>query len=283
MTTIGVIGMGQMGAAIARRLVDNGAEVLTLLEGRSAESAARAAAAGAKTATPARMAGEAEMILSVVPPALAAEVAAALLPSLEAAAEPALYLDCNAIAPQTVGEIAALFASAHLPFADASLIGGPPATGGAGPRLYMSGDVADAAAQLAALGLDARVLSGTIGDASALKMAYGGITKGIQAIGAAMALGAYRRGAGESLVAELADSQPAVYAALARQLPAMLPKAYRWDGEMREIARFLEPDAGASAMLMGAAELYRDIGEAAAEGPGSEIVDRLQRFCAARS
>lgn len=279
MTTIAVIGMGEMGAAIAQRLAERGARVVSPLAGRSAASIARADNAGAIAVAPGAL-GEADIILSVVPPAAAPRVAAECLTHLAEAAAPPLFIDCNAIAPQTVAPMAATYQAAGIPFGDGSLIGGPPRPEAAGPRLYLSGPVAEAAAMLSALGLDARALSDTIGDASALKMAYAGITKGTQAIGAAMALGAFRNGAGESLLAELAASQPATLAALSRQLPAMLPKAYRWDGEMREIARFLEPEAGAARMMTGAADLYQHIAADVAEGEEAEIVEILRRFCA---
>ncbi|GAB5375833.1 MAG: NAD(P)-dependent oxidoreductase [Acuticoccus sp.] len=272
-----MIGMGEMGAAIAQRLAERGGRVVTPLAGRSAASVARAQAVGAHAVTPDAL-GQADIILSVVPPAAAPRVAAECLPHLASRAHPPLFIDCNAIAPQTVAPVAASYETAGVPFGDGSLIGGPPRPGAAGPRLYLSGPVTEAAATLSALGLDACALSAAIGDASALKMAYAGITKGTQAIGAAMALGAFRNGAGESLLAELAASQPATLAALSRQLPAMLPKAYRWDGEMREIARFLEPEAGAARMMTGAADLYQHIAEDVAEGEQSEIVQLLRRF-----
>jgi putative dehydrogenase len=123
-----------------------------------------------------------------------------------------------------------------------------------------------------------RVLSGHLGDASALKMSYAGITKGFQALGAAMVLGAARNGAANGFLAELRDSQPELAAWLARALPIMYAKAYRWDGEMQEIAKFLEPERGSRDMLSGAAELYRHVAEDHRAGPDSEIISTLNRF-----
>jgi L-threonate 2-dehydrogenase len=59
-------------------------------------------------------------------------------------------------------------------------------------------------------GLDIRIVGGGMGAASALKMSYAGITKGLTALGAAMMLGATRAGVAEALHAELAASQPAL-------------------------------------------------------------------------
>lgn len=279
MAVIGVVAMGEMGAGIARRLHERGAEVLSVLAGRGAASIERARQAGARDVDDAGLVAHADIILSVVPPSTAGELAARLLPLIEAkSGEKPSYIDCNAIAPQTLHTIAGPFIERGLPFIDASIIGAPPRAEDDSPRLYMSGPIVGEAETLKALGLDTRVISEALGDASTLKMAYAGITKGFQALGTAMALGAARNGAAASFLAELSTSQPQLHAWLRRQLPGMYAKAYRWDGEMREIARFLEPEDGASRMLAGAAELYRHVAEDHRQGPDSEIISVLNAF-----
>jgi hypothetical protein len=62
------------------------------------------------------------------------------------------------------------------------------------PRLYASGAAAARFASLRQYGLDVRVLQGPLSAASALKISYAGINKGMQAIGAAMMLAAMRAG-----------------------------------------------------------------------------------------
>ena len=54
--------------------------------------------------------------------------------------------------------------------------------------------------------------------ASALKMSYAGITKGTQAIGAAMMLAATRAGYADDLFAELQSSQKEMFGWFKRQL-----------------------------------------------------------------
>ena len=56
---------------------------------------------------------------------------------------------------------------------------------------------------------------------------------------------------------------------LARQVPGMIPKAYRWIAEMREIAAFLGEDAAARTLFEGAAGFYERIAADAA-GPNRE-------------
>lgn len=278
MTTIAVIAMGEMGSGIARRLSERGATVLTSLAGRSAASAERAAAAGVEAVDDEGLIARSQLFLSVVPPHSAGETAERFMPLIEKAAQRPVFIDCNAIAPQTLHGISRPFLERGLPFLDASIIGAAPKPDGSSPRLYISGAVHDEADILASLGLDARVLSKGLGDASALKMSYAGITKGFQALGTAMALGAARNGVLDSLVAELKHSQAGLYDWLCRQLPRMYPKAYRWDGEMREIARFLMPEQSSSAMLSGAADLYNHVAADNRAGPKSEIISTLNRF-----
>jgi 3-hydroxyisobutyrate dehydrogenase-like beta-hydroxyacid dehydrogenase len=278
MTAIAVVSMGEMGSGIAARLVENGARVLTTLAGRSEASFIRARAAGVEIVDDGAMIEQASMVLSVVPPSVAGETAARFLPLIERSNHKPVYLECNAVAPQTVQALSKPFAERGLRFLDASIIGLPPKPGGASPRLYMSGPVGQEAEILRSFGLDTRVLSDAIGDASALKMAYAGINKGFQAIGVAMILGAARNGVAESLAAELEDSLPIHYNWIQKKIPGIYSKAYRWDGEMREIAKFLEPEAGAVAMLRGAAELYKHVGEEYKEGAGSEMIAALERF-----
>lgn len=278
MSVIAVVAMGEMGSGFAQRLNERGARVLTSLAGRSAASEKRAKAAGAILTDDAGLIAEADMLLSIVPPAVAGATAERFLPLIEKAARKPVYIDCNAIAPQTLAGIAKLFTAKNLPFIDGSIIGGAPKPDGSSPRLYMSGPIKDEAETLKQLGIDTRVLSTTLGDASTLKMSYAGITKGFQALGASMALGAGRNGAAESLVAELKFSQPQLYGWLSKSMPTMYDKAYRWDGEMKEISKFLLPEQGASHMLAGAAELYEHIAEDNRAGPQSEIISLLNKF-----
>ena len=74
-----------------------------------------------------------------------------------------------------------------------------------------------------------------------------------------MLLGAIRAGCADALRQELAESQPHLLAWLARQVPSMYPKAYRWVAEMEEMSKFLAADPGASQMLAGAARLYEQV------------------------
>ena len=252
---VAVIAPGAMGAAVGRRLAEHGVKVLTSLSGRSAETAERAKAAGMTAASDAEIAAT-DFILSILPPGDALPLAERFASALAASNAKPIYVDCNAINPRTVDQVALAIAPSGSAFVDAGIIGGPPKPGDAGPRFYASGTAAPQFATLRNFGLDIRVLEGAPSAASALKMSYAGITKGTQAIGAAMILAASRAGSAEALFAELQTSQPALFPWLKKQLGQMPPKAYRWVAEMEEIADFVGEDPAARELYEGAARFF---------------------------
>jgi L-threonate 2-dehydrogenase len=261
---VAVIAPGNMGAAVAKRLTENGVEVLTTLAGRGPASEARAQAAGMQAVSLDRL-GEAQWVLSILPPAAALSFAQQLAPVLAGATRKPVFVDCNAVSPDTVRQIGAVVAAAGAPFVDAAIIGLPPKPGQPGPHFYAAGADAPGLRALSSYGLDVRVLEGPIGAASALKMCYAGINKGLAAIAAAMILAASRSGATQALYREMSESLPGLVKSLSRQIPDMLPKAYRWVGEMQEIAAFAGgDDPAAREIFNGFAQLFdhlaRDVG-----------------------
>ncbi len=259
---IAVVGTGEMGGGIAARLRARGAEVFTSLAGRSEASRVRASGAGITALDDDEaLIGAVEVFLSVVPPDRARALAERFAPALSRKGGRILYADCNAVAPETVRAIAKTVASSGAAFADAGIIGGPPKGDDPGPRLYASGEGAARLAKLACFGLDVRPVEGGIGAASALKLCYAALTKGLTALGVAAGQGALASGVAGTLKAELAASQPELFAFLARGVPRMYQKAYRFVGEMEEIAHFLG-DAGAAQMFLGAAAAYEEVAAA---------------------
>jgi L-threonate 2-dehydrogenase len=278
---VAIIAPGMMGSAVGRRLVQHGLKVTTVLDGRTAESLARAREAGMVLVTDAE-AVTADVLMSIVPPAAAVQLAERLLPRLQASRQKPIYVDCNAVNPKTVVEIASIVTSTGCPFVDAGIIGGPPKPNYDGPVFYASGDAAGRFAALGEYGLKVRVLDGPAGAASAVKMSYAGITKGFTALSAAMMLAAAREGTAETLHRELSESQPALLAWLTRQMPAMYSKAYRWVAEMEEIAEFVADDQAARQAYLAYARLYERFaadydGDKREVGALAEFVKRSQQ------
>jgi len=262
--TVAIVGAGEMGAAVGRRLREAGARVITSLAGRSAESVARVRDAGLEVVNDDdSIVRDANFVLSIVPPGVAVEVADRLRgPLARARAKPA-YVECNAISPATCRRIRDLLGATT--FIDAGIIGGPPVAGtqdpAKGPRFYASGPDARILTRLGGFGLDIAILDGPVGAASGLKLSYAGLTKGFTALSTTMLGAAEREGLADALRDELARSQPYFLAWLNRAVPAMRPKAYRWVAEMRQIAEFIgAPDDG-STIYDGAALLYQRIAE----------------------
>jgi len=277
---VAVVAPGEMGSGVGRKLVQHGLTVLTSLRGRSAASAERARRAGLTDAADSELA-DCDIILSIVPPKDALGLAERLGPALERAAHKPLYVDCNAVAPKTVEQIAHVVTATGARFVDAGIIGPPPADHQrAATTFYASGDAASEFAALSGQGLSIRLLEGGIGAASALKMSYAGLTKGFTALGAAMMLGASQAGVADALRRELSDSQPHFLSFLERAVPGMFPKAYRWIAEMEEIAAFAGEVPGGEDIYRGTAELYRRIaGAVASEEDAQHELAALREFC----
>ena len=283
---VAIIGVGEMGAAVGRRLLLSGARVRASLRGRSDESAQRVRRAGLEVVDDdAALVRDAAFVLSIVPPGVAVDVAAQFRDALAAAPVPPVFADCNAIAPATARRIGQVLAGCGCRYVDAGIIGGPPPedVSKPGPRFYASGAHAREFQALNQFGLDIAVLDGPIGAASGLKLSYAGLTKGVTALGTAMVSAAMREGLGDALRAELARTQPQILKRIELGVPAMFPKAYRWVAEMEEIAAFLGGDDRGAMIYRGAARLYDRIAEERNNRDSSEVLRALIDFCASNS
>ncbi len=266
METVAVIGAGAMGAGVGRRLRDRGCTVLTLLDGRTPATRERAEEAGMREASLEEV-GRADLVLSIVPPAAAEAVVDTVLPVLPGGP---VFCDANAVSPATTTRMAERVTAAGGRFVDGAVIGGPPEQGYDGPRVYLAGPDATEVAALGRLGLDVHVLDGPVGAASALKMCYGGLNKGVIGLATAVLLAAERHGAADDLVAEMGGSMRWLLDRLPTAVPGMYPKAYRWDTEMHEVAAFLgSADSAAQRVWDGLGDFYTD--RAAAHGAGQEL------------
>jgi L-threonate 2-dehydrogenase len=260
--TVAVLSPGDMGHAVGAVLRHAGLRVITSLEGRSERTEALAAKAGIENVGDlATLVHEANVVLSVLPPShasrLAKQVAEILRASDRGQNEAFLYADLNAIAPQTAKDIGQVIDEAGARFVDGGIIGGPPKVGVAGPRIYVSGEHAAALTVLRDGGLDVRVIGDEIGQASGLKMCYAALTKGLSALGTELLVAGQQLALSETLRQELRTSQPALWNWLERSIPGMPPKAYRWVGEMEEIAATFAAFGLTPRILEGAADIYR--------------------------
>jgi 3-hydroxyisobutyrate dehydrogenase-like beta-hydroxyacid dehydrogenase len=262
-TTIGIIATGEMGAAVGAVLKRNGRRIVTNLAGRSSESRKRAAEAGvADVGSDAALVAEAYLILSVVPPARAVEFAERIAAAAAGGAHPLAYLDCNAIAPQTMARVSALLSSAGVSVIDGGIVGPPPHPGKTQPRLYVSGPDVSPALALRDFGLDVRPAGERIGDASALKLCYAALTKGTAGLFIELTAAAASYGVEKVLEAEMLESQKMLYDQLGAGMASTFGKAHRYAGEMREMATAFGACGLPPAIFEGLADLYETVAEA---------------------
>jgi 3-hydroxyisobutyrate dehydrogenase-like beta-hydroxyacid dehydrogenase len=256
--TVGIMSPGDMGHAIGAVLHQHGMRVITNLQGRSTRTVALAKAAGiSDVSDDETLVREADMLLSILPPNRAYGFAEQIAVALRKTGTTLLFVDCNAIAPRTAQALDQLVTEAGASFVDVGIIGNPPQPGGQGPRLYASGARASDVAHLRAYGLDVRVLGPHSGQASGLKMCYASLTKGLTALATEALVAGRVLGLQEALAAEL-QALP-LFSMIERLIPGMPPKAYRWVGEMEEIARTFSDLRLPPQMPEGAASLYRFI------------------------
>jgi 3-hydroxyisobutyrate dehydrogenase-like beta-hydroxyacid dehydrogenase len=286
MVTVGLISPGEMGHAIGAVLAHNGARVVTNLQGRGPRTVERAAKAGlVDLENDEALVREASVLLCVVAPALASAVAERVTGALDATHSNLLYVDCNAISPQTVRPLETLLTGVGSRFADVGIVGGPPPLDGPGPRLYASGPGAVELERLREFGLDIRVLGPESGQASGLKMCYGALTKGLTALATELLVAGRALGLDEPLATELQASQPELLGWIKHQMPSMPPKSARWVREMEEIAATFELLGLPPQFHQGAAALYQWIADTGIGSPRasgaparrstSEIVEEL--------
>ena len=253
---VAIVATGEMGNAVGRLLREGGAVVTTCLAGRSARTQKLAEQAGiTAVADDDRLVAGADVFLSIIPPGESVALAERVAKAIKQTGAKPVFVECNAVSPATVRRVAEIIGPTGATLVDVGIIGPPPAKGNA-TKFYASGPRAPAFDGLKQCGLDVRWVSATVGDASALKMCYGGITKGLQALATSMMISAKRHGVDQALSAELADSQAALLGWLDRSVTRMPPKAYRWVAEMEEGAATLETVGLPHQTMQGAARLY---------------------------
>lgn len=237
MITVGLLHPGEMGASVGRSARANGARVLWASDGRSLATAARAEAAGFEPVRDvAALVAAADVIVSVCPPHGAEQLARHVI----AAGFSGLYVDANAIRPERARRIADLVAAAGGRFVDGGIIGNPPRAPGQ-TRLYLSGAHAGQVAALFRGSLHEPIVVGPEpGAASALKLAYAAWNKGRIALRLAVVALARAEGVEAAFASEWARSQPGLMERTREDAARVAGKAWRWTGEMQEIAATFE-------------------------------------------
>lgn len=262
-----------MGSAVGAAAHAAGARIVWASDDRSARSRERAAADGFEdVGTLAALVRASGVILSVCPPHAASDLAR----DVARTGFRGLYLELNAIAPATARTVQVSVERAGAECVDGGIIGSPPRAAGT-TRLYLSGRSADRAAALfAGTPLEAVVLGGAVGAASALKMTYAAWSKGTSALVMAIRAVALHEGVERALVAEWERSQPGLAERSAAAVRGGADKAWRWVGEMEEIAATFEAAGLPGGFHHAAAEVFRAL-EGWKDRPTPPSVEQVSR------
>lgn len=272
-TTVGIHSPGDMGHAIGRELRERGVPVIACLQGRSDRTRSLSEAAGIdEVETLVDLVANAGIILSVLVPSRAQDAARQLADAMRTCGRATHVVDCNAVAPQTVKQIGTTIQSAGGIFSDASLIGLPPGPNSK-PRLYVSGPETHQLVSLNNKGIEVITLGDEIGQASGIKMCYAAMTKGTFALQFALTIVAERLGLLEPLLAEFDHSQAATMQRMQRVLPKLPAKAWRWVGEMEEIAATFRHEGITPDFHLGARDLYELVSHTSLGQETPETID----------
>jgi 3-hydroxyisobutyrate dehydrogenase-like beta-hydroxyacid dehydrogenase len=254
--TIALLHPGNMGATIGAAAKAGGARVVWTSQGRSGATRERAERAGLIDVVNFRTAlAQSEVVLSICPPHAALAVAHGVAESKFQGT----YVDANAVSRATAEEIGRIVSQAGASFVDGGIIGSPVKQAGT-TRLYLSGDGAEQIAELfSGTLLDARAIGDRPGAASALKLAYAAWTKCSDILAIAIRAYANREGVDAALLEEWAISQPALAKKCDRAASVAVPKAWRYVGEMQEIAEAFKSAGLPSGFHDAAAELCQQL------------------------
>jgi 3-hydroxyisobutyrate dehydrogenase-like beta-hydroxyacid dehydrogenase len=265
----GFLHPGAMGASLAAAC---GGVRLWSGDGRSEATRARAAAAGMEdVGSLDALVKRAEVIISVCPPGAAIDVAR----SVAAIGFDGIYVDVNAVSPTTTRLVRTLFER----FVDGGVIG-PPVQIAGSTRLYLSGDEAgEVAALWTGSALEPRMVDGGAGAASAVKVCFAAWTKGTAALLLAIRALAVAEDVEKALLAEWATSLPGLAEQSDRAASGNAPKAWRFEGELAEIAQSFAAHDLPDGFGRAAAEVYARLAEFK-DTPGTtldEVVEALNR------
>ena len=253
--TLGILHPGMMGAAVAAQARLNTDTVLWCPTGRSPATRKRADAAGLVPVTDmAELVYRSDVIISLCPPDRAVEVVS----SVADLSFSGLYIEANAIAPERLGGMAASLARGNAGFVDAAVIGSPP-TDARPTTLYVAGE-GPATTAVTSLFSDTsvtvRMLSGEVGKASALKLAFTSYQKAARTLAAVAHALAAGHGVGDELMA-VAKEHRTNYLEAIDYLPKVANRSWRWGPEMQEVAAALTASRLPAGLAEATAEVMR--------------------------
>jgi 3-hydroxyisobutyrate dehydrogenase-like beta-hydroxyacid dehydrogenase len=261
MYTIGILYPGDMGHSVARVLLEDGFSVVTTLVGRSERTRRLCASTGTVVLdSMAAVVERADAVLSIIPPTAAKPVAADFAAALQHTGRKPFFVEANAISPMTAQEIGEIIAPTGAPYLDACIIG--PARDVRGRcTFYVSGPQAQVFQDYLGKSLQTHILGNRIGPASAFKMAFSGLNKGLVALLYELTVAAQEFGFLDELLHRYTALLPGVMQALEWLVPTYPVHAARRADEMGELAETLEHFHFSSVMARGTQHTLAAVGQ----------------------
>ena len=273
MRVVGIVSAGAMGSALGARLRDGGASVLVALHGRSDRTRRLATDAGLQdVGSLASLVREAELVLSVVPPGAAVDVAEKIAAGVGPARP--VVVDLNAVAPPTALRVEAVLAEAEVELVDGSISGPPPRAPGT-TRVYLSGRRAAEVAALPLEGVDRVVVSEVVGAASAVKMCTASVYKGRVALLTQALRTAHAHGVVEHVLGDLAETGAVDPARVGATLGRASAKAWRYVAEMEEIAATQAAAGLTPELFRTLGTVFAELADRAVEQAPEEVADNV--------
>jgi len=253
MAKIGILHPGEMGISIAASAMNSGHDVFWLSENRSDQTRQRAEKQNLiEMQVLPKFCQTCEIIISVCPPHAAEAVAKLVVEGRFRG----FYLDANAISPQRSIRMGQMMGEKNIHFIDGGIIGGP-AWKPKETWLYLSGKKANVIAGFFKNGLlETKIVGDEIGKASALKMCYAAYSKGTTALLTAVLATAESLGVREELYEQWDFDNSGFSEQVNRRVIRAAAKAWRFEGEMREIASTFQEAGLPTGFHEAAAEVY---------------------------
>jgi hypothetical protein len=261
LTTIGILYPGEMGSSLGKVLSENGYRVVTTVEERSSRTRRLCLETGLEILNSFReVVQAADIIISVVPPAAAVQVAEQYASFADLRSRTSLYIDANSISPETTKQIGDLLSQLPINFVDAAVHGLASRLRTQG-TIYLSGPHASDVAELFGRSLRTRIIGETIGQASVFKMLLSGMSKGLVALFLEMSLLAREEHMLDSFLSECREYYPGIMTAIDRLLPTYPQHASRRADELRELETTMFSLSLEPGMVHGAQQLIAAVGQ----------------------
>jgi 3-hydroxyisobutyrate dehydrogenase-like beta-hydroxyacid dehydrogenase len=248
---------GDMGHSVARVLSDKGCRVVTMLAGRSLLSKARASRSNMESLLDLQqLVSVSDFIFSIMPPQKAQNFAEEIAVAMSASGKTPVFVDCNAISPDTTLSIAAIIEGAGAKMLNVGIVGPPPGRGSS-TKFFASGDDVDMLKFIEGDNIKVIPVNGDLIKASSIKMCYAALTKGMMTLHTSVLVAAELLGVSSEIHNELAQSQKFHWEGMNKRVSMYACDAGRWAGEMDQISDTFDSVGMTPNLHKGAADIFR--------------------------